>query len=110
MYLDYSILILTFTASVVILGYAERAVNSGWPIGTFLASPTSIMPFVSILNILLVLGVSFYKYNWWSPLVVTVLGIVVSFIVTVSLRWHVQIFGLFGMLLGFVATIWVLGN
>ena len=100
--IDYLILAFTFGSAFVIVGYEDEARERGWPVGSWLSGDAPPLKIIAILNMLLAIGLSFYIYKWWSPLVVLAVGFIYGFLASMILRYRVQFLALVGTVVGFV--------
>jgi hypothetical protein len=107
MLVDFTILIIAFGSSFLIMGYEQHARMRGWPVGAWLSGDAPPLKFFGFLTMLLSLGVSFYVYPWWSPITVLILGVSFGFIASELLRQWVQFLAIFGSILGWILCLTV---
>ena len=98
--IDFIILSVAFGSAFVIIGYEDHARVKGWPLGSWLAGDAPFLKILAIVTMLTALGIAFYVYKWWSPLIVFVLGFVFGFFATGILKSRVQLFAIIGAVIG----------
>jgi len=102
MIIDLLILIMAFGCGFILIGYEDRARMKGWPVGEWLSGGAPPMKILSVITMLISLGLSFYLYSWWTPLVVFLLGFIFGFIATQLLKSLVQFVAVIGTIIGWV--------
>ncbi len=100
--IDFIIMSVTFGSGMVIGGYDDFARAKGWPVAERLSGGRSLLKIVSLLALFIALGVSFYAYRWWSPLIVLVCGFIYGFLSLVLLKQRVQALAALGVVAGLV--------
>ena len=99
---DFAILAITFGSAFILIGYEEEAINKGWPVGMWLSGDASWLKVLAFLAMIGTLGLSFYIYFWWSPVIVFGLGFLFGFIATQLLKQNVQFIAVLGTVVGWV--------
>ncbi len=99
---DFAIMSVTFGSGMVIAGYEGFARAKGWPVSERLSGGRSLLKMVSLLALLIALGVSFYAYRWWSPVIVLAFGFTYGFLSLVVLKQRVQALVALGVVAGLV--------
>jgi len=102
MIIDLLILIMAFGCGFILIGYEDHARMKGWPVGEWLSGGAPPMKILSVITMLISLGLSFYLYSWWTPLVVFLLGFIFGFIATQLLKSLVQFVAVIGTIIGWV--------
>ena len=102
MIIDLIILTITFGCSFILIGYEDHARIKGWPVGQMLSGAVSPMKVFSIITMLISLGLSFYIYSWWIPIIVFILSVVFGFVATQLLKSLVQFVAVTGVAVGWV--------
>lgn len=102
MLIDFIILIVTFGCAFIVIGYENEARRNGWSVGEWLSGDTAFIKIFSVVTIIIPLGVSFSKYEWWTPIAVVLAGIVFGFIASQILKSLVQILAVIGAVAGWV--------
>lgn len=93
----YIIFILSMAAALICMSYSQMARASGWPVGEILSKETSLPKIAAFITLLWVIGKSFMVFQWWSPLIIIVIGWIVAFVLTRVLRENVQFIGIIGI-------------
>lgn len=100
--IDVIILSVTFGCAFELHCYESLAAMKGWPVGSLLRkSDKSFVGSFANATILISLGIAFYKYSWWTPIVVIVLGTLFMFLSQMILKERIQIVAIVGAVLGF---------
>lgn len=115
---DMIILSMAFGSAFGIHSYESLASmqggrSKGWPIGSWLTntgSGNSNLGLFATATIFLSLGISFYLYSWWSPIVVVILGIIFETLCALILKARVQIILVLGTFAGFILCPYVLSG
>jgi len=97
-------LILTFCFCVTVATYGPYAQARGWPIGELYLEPSPLMMIPAFMLGISSIVLSFVKLQWWSFMVVAVVGWLLSFIITNLLRSAAQFIGAFGVVVMFFYT------
>ena len=92
------------TLAITCVAYDSMAQSKGWPAGEILSKDASFPKIVAFITILWVLGKSFMVFQWWSPIVILILGWILSFILTITLKKNVQLICIPGVFPAFIAT------
>jgi hypothetical protein len=99
---DLMILFMAFGCGFILIGYENHARIKGWPVGEWLSGDAPFMKVLSVITMLISLGLSFYLYSWWTPLLVFILGFIFGFIATQLLKSFVQFVAITGTVVGWV--------
>lgn len=91
--------------AVVCISYDSMARAKGWPVGGILSKDGSVPKIAAIITALWVLGKSFMVFQWWSPLVILVIGWLLAFVLTMILKKNVQFIGVLGVFPALALTI-----
>ena len=65
---------MAFGCGFMFIGYEDHARMKGWPFGECLSGDAPFMKILSVVTMLILLGLSFYLYSWWTPFLVFILG------------------------------------
>ena len=101
----YIIFSVSMALAVVCISYSSMARQNGWPVGEILSKDTSVSKIAAFVTALWVVVKAFMVFQWWSPLVILVIGWLVGFILTMALKQNVQFLGLLGIFPAFLFTI-----
>lgn len=93
----YIIFIISMAIAVVCISYNSMARVKGWPVGEILSKDASVPKIGAMITALWVLGKSFLVFQWWSPLVILVIGWLLAFLLTMILKKNVQFVGILGV-------------
>lgn len=93
----YIIFTATISLAWICISYKDFALKSGWPIGTILNNDTSLPKLMSIVALLWALVKSVLVYNWYSFLIVGILGFFIAFTLTSLFKKNVQFLGVIGI-------------
>lgn len=100
--IDFIIMSITFGSAIVVAGYEDFARTKGWTVGARFSGGRSLLKIVSLAALLITLGISFYVYSWWSPLIVLALGFTYGFLSLLLLKQRVQVVAALGVVAGLV--------
>lgn len=92
--LEHSHYFIPLSITVMFSTYKGYAQQHGWAIGTFFDTKEVYLILAGKLLGLWALIESFIVIKWYSPLVILVLGIAISFIITNILKSWAQLFSL----------------
>ncbi len=98
------------TFSFAILGYAEYAIQKGWPIGTMFTADSSLIKIASIIAIPGSALSASYLAVWWSGIVVIVAGFISALILTNILRVYIQPVSIIGLVICWYVGITILAQ
>jgi hypothetical protein len=90
-------IILLFTATVLcghgwaIIAYSGYAVPRGWRVGTWYAAEFSWLQGIAYVAIIGSLIFGYLAFGWWAPIVVVVIGNIVTRILLATARESAQI-------------------
>ncbi|MEI6300951.1 MAG: hypothetical protein WCR74_05865 [Betaproteobacteria bacterium] len=102
--IGYAIFSATLAFSIMCVAYSGMAKSYGWPVGTILAEGASIPKVMAFVGGILSVVRSFVVYEWWTPVVVIVIGQVVAFILLMTFKGKAQAICVVGTVLGFFFT------
>lgn len=102
--IGYAIFSGTVAFSLMCVSYEIMAQRYEWPIGAILARPLSLPKIVALVSGVYAFGKSFVVFEWWSPLVVLVIGQSLAFVLTMALKKNAQAVSIIGVFLGFILT------
>ena len=96
---------MAFGCGFILIGYEDHAQMKGWPFGEWpfgewLSGDAPFMKILSVVTMLILLGLSFYLYSWWTPFLVFILGFIFRFIATQLLKSLVQFVVVIGTVVG----------
>ena len=103
--IGYFIFICSMALAITCISYDTMARSNGWPVGEILAKYASFPKITAFITALWVIGQSFMVFNWWSPIVIIILGWVLALIITMSLKKNVQFVCIIGIFPALVFTI-----
>ena len=99
------IFVVSMGVAVICISYDSMARAKGWPVGELLSKDASVPKIAAIITALWVVGKSFMVFQWWSPLIILVIGWVLAFLLTMSLKKNVQFIGILGIYPALALTI-----
>ena len=103
--IGYFIFICSMALAVICISYDTMARSKGWPIGLVLSKDASLPKIVAFITALWVIGKSFMIFHWWSPIVILILGWLLAYLITISLKTYAQFICIIGIFPAFIFTI-----
>ncbi len=89
----------------MILAYDGFAERDGWPVGEMFRADTSMIKIASFIGLPSAAIAAAYLANWWSAVVVVVVGFFVAVALTRMLRAYAQPVSIVGLVLCWVAGV-----
>ena len=101
---EYIIFILSMSISVICISYSLYAIGVGWTVGEILSKDDSIVKIVSFINGIWILIKTFLMFNWWTPIIIFLVGWALGFILIIIFKQKVQWIGIIGICPAFILT------
>ena len=96
----YLVLVATFGCAFVTVGYEDEAIKKGWPVGSLLQGNAPWLKIVAVIALLVALGISFYVFSWWTPIVIAIAGFFFGLLATQIMAARVQVLAIAGTVIG----------